>query len=51
VVGRVVEEESSVFQRARLEKTSYWTGGFRHGRGFSSESDGKGSGVGKVWRL
>lgn len=50
VVGRVVEE-SSVFQRARLEKTSYWTGGFRHGRGFSSESDGKGSGVGKVWRL
>eukprot|EP00889_Picochlorum_renovo_P004149 jgi/Picre1/31179/NNA_006533.t1 len=50
VVGRVVEE-SSVFQRARLEKTSYWTGGFRHGRGFSSESDGKGSGVGKVWRF
>lgn len=51
MVGRVVEE-SAVFQRARIEKTSYWKcGGFRHGRGFSSESDGKGSGVGKVWRL
>jgi hypothetical protein len=50
VLGRAVEE-SSVLHRARVEKTSYWAGGSGYRRGFSSEGDGKGSGVGKVWRL